>query len=380
MPIKVLHVTTHDEECGIAKYQEQFLEAMKPLSDVINTIFEYSPNRTKVMSSEEFAPVLQQFASQMADYDVLHVQHEFSFYSGSELDQIVSEAKRQGKPVIITVHTALDAGFPTFSLRELRRVRTLFGKTRLSQQLTQTHVVPMKKADLVLTHNSIVSRSLMKRGVKKGRIQQIIMPVPKISFEPKSQLISNRLHKQTGDVIVCTVGFLSENKGMKEAVRALEQLPPNYKLALIGGSHPSGANDAFIQELQQLIKDRRLAKRAFITGYIEDDSELNALIRECEVCVYPYSKQYYAGVTSAALNNALANHKPVIAYPTASIREMNSIMPAVVICDNFDYHELADKLLHTDLTAQAAVSRRYAEAFSYPSEAKNLADIYKQVQ
>jgi glycosyltransferase involved in cell wall biosynthesis len=219
--IKVLHVTTHDEECGIAKYQEQFLVGMKPLKTIVNKVFPYSPNKTKVMTQEELAPVLKEFAEQVAAYDIVHFQHEFSFYSGDELDEMVSEAKHQGKKVLITVHTTLDAGFPTFNLKDLRRIRTLLGKKQLSSRLTKTHVVPMRKADVVFVHNGVVEQSLIKRGVSKRKIQKVTMPVPVVPFDLKSTDITKHLNKTTGDVIYCTVGFLSETKGMKHAVRAL---------------------------------------------------------------------------------------------------------------------------------------------------------------
>lgn len=377
--IKVLHFTTHDEECGIAKYQEQFLVGMRPLKTIKNTIFPYSPNRTKAMSKEQFAPVLKEFAKTMADYDILHIQHEFSFYSGDELDQIVSEAKRQAKKVLVTVHTSLDAGFPKYEFRDLQRVRSLLGKRRLSSRLIKTHVVPIRKADVVFVHNKVVEKSLVKRGVSKKKIHKVTMPVPVVSFDLKTTDITKHLNKKPSDVIYCTVGFLSENKGMKHAVRALQDLPKNYKLAIIGGAHPSGANNAFIEELEALIKEHKLSSRIYTTGYIKDDRKLNALIRECDICVYPYDKKYYAGVTSAALNNSLANFKPPIAYPTESIKEMNAVMPVVTLCRSFEHQALAEKILSIDVATQTEIVKKYAHKFSYDKEAAKFVETYQQI-
>jgi glycosyltransferase involved in cell wall biosynthesis len=377
--IRVLHYTTHDEECGIGKYQEQFLNAMKSIESVENTVFEYSPNLTKVMSEEEFAPVFKQFSKQMKDYDILHVQHEFSFFSKNELDRIVSEAKRQGKKVMVTVHTSMDAGFPDYKLRHLKSLRELVGTKRLKDHQTRTHIVPIQKADLVMVHNSVIADSLIRRGVNKNKIIKTVMPVPVVSFSPKTNLITKHLDKKPKDVIFCTVGFLSETKGMKTAVRALTLLPKNYKLAIIGGAHPSGANNQFIEELKELIHELRMESRVYITGYVKEDDKLNALVRECDICVYPYDKKYYAGVTSAALNNALANYKPAIAYPTESIKEMNSIMPVVVLCKSFDYEELAKEISNIDIEEQGETSKKYATKFSYNKEAINLVGIYKDL-
>jgi glycosyltransferase involved in cell wall biosynthesis len=367
--LKILHITTHDEECGIAKYQQQFLEGMSGLSGLRNTIFPYSPNKTKVMSKAEFA------------HDLLHIQHEFSFYSKDELMAFVRTAKQQGKPVIITVHTSLHAGIPQLDLKLLLKKgpKHFAGTRRLKQYVIDVHVKPLKLADLILVHNSVTGNSLAHYGVEPGRIRKITMPVPELDFKRKSTEVAKHLNPQKGDIVFCTVGFLSENKGMRDAIQALRLLPENYKLAMIGGKHPSGANDAFCNEMSDLIKELGLEKRAYISGYVKEDASLNAMIRECDLCVYPFHVPYYSGVTSASLNNSLANHVPAIAYPTEPILEMNAVQPAVVTCKSFDHRELAREIQGVDLKKQASVAENYARTFAYGNEAKKLAAIYEAV-
>jgi glycosyltransferase involved in cell wall biosynthesis len=377
--LNVLHITTHDEECGIGKYQEQFLKAMKPIKGVKNSIFPYSPNKTKVMTKEEFAPVLKQFAKQLKDHDILHIQHEFSFYSKDELAEFVSEAKRQGKKVIITVHTSLRAGLPEPDVKQLvRKPRTFLGKRRLKRYLIGVHVKPLQKADLVLVHNSVTADSLAHYGVRPARIQKITMPVPELDFSLKAKDVTKHLHRKPGDVIFCTVGFLSEYKGIRDAIEALRLLAPNYKLAMIGGAHPSGANDAFCREMQERIEDLGLEKRAYISGYIKNDAILNAMIRECDLCIYPFEKDYYSGVTSASLNNSLGNYKPAVTYPTKPILEMNAQMPAVVTCKSFQYTDLAHEIQTLDIEKQITVATKYAHRFAYSKQAAKLVTIYEK--
>jgi len=91
--VRVLHYSTHDEDCGIGKYQEQFIQAMAKVGakDVYNEFLPYSPNVTKVMTYDEFTPVLQELRSKLEGFDILHIQHELSFYKHDELG-----ANRQG--------------------------------------------------------------------------------------------------------------------------------------------------------------------------------------------------------------------------------------------------------------------------------------------
>jgi glycosyltransferase involved in cell wall biosynthesis len=379
--IRILHLTTHNEECGIAKYQEQYLRGMKDMEDIENVVFEYSPNQTKNMTSREFAPVLKQFAKQLKSFDILHIQHEFSFYKHDELDGFVSEALKQRKKTLMTIHTSPDAGLPKttaggFGPRSvLHRLRA----KRAKQHFDHVHLKAMRRVDQIIVHNTVTLRSLVKHGVREDRITRITMPVPALSFDLKTTEIKDNLDKKNDDVIYCTVGFLSKNKGMMQAVKALTFLPDNYKLAIIGGAHPSGENNKFYDNLCDLIQKLDLKSRVYITGYVKEDEKLNALIRECDICVYPYDKIYYAGVTSAALNNAIANYKPVIAYPTQSIIDMNEEQPVVKLCDSFNYYELAREVSRIDITEQTELSKKYAAKYGYSTEAPKFLKIYQQL-
>lgn len=93
--IKVLHVTTHDEDCGIAKYQQNYIDSFtKNYPEIENQIFEYSPNKTKTMNEAQFNEALGLFKQQIANYDILHIQHEFGFFQHNELEQYVKFAKK----------------------------------------------------------------------------------------------------------------------------------------------------------------------------------------------------------------------------------------------------------------------------------------------
>ena len=52
--IRILHLSTHDEDCGIGKYQEMFLDAMQIDDSVRNEFFEISPSQIKVMNKKNY--------------------------------------------------------------------------------------------------------------------------------------------------------------------------------------------------------------------------------------------------------------------------------------------------------------------------------------
>ena len=379
--IKVLHYSTHNEDCGIGKYQEQFIDAMSTTStdEVYNEFFGYSPNVTKVMTYDQFTEVLEQLRQKLKKFDILHIQHELSFYKHNELGRIVDVAHEAGKKVIFTVHTAPDAQYKS-PRRNGYGPHSIMGYVRevkAAKEFTNIHITPIQRADLVLVHNTTTRDSLANHGVNKDKIQKITLPVPNISFDVQSTEIKTALNYQFGDVILGSVGFISSTKGIREAVKALTYLPVNYKLALIGGIHPAGGGEVYLDEVCDLIIKEKLKDRVYITGYVDDDSKLNALIRECDACVYPYDRKYYAYVSSAALNNALANHKPAIAYPTKPFVEMND-MGTIAICKSANYYELARYIIDANYDKLSEASMKYAQIYSYPNEARKLIKIYQQ--
>lgn len=380
--IKVLHYSTHNEDCGIGKYQEQFVAAMDQTSPegVYNEFFSYSPNVTKTMSHSEFGVVLGELKQKLQDFDILHVQHELSFYKHDELGRIVNAGHELGKKVMFTVHTAPDAQYKTPERLGYgpRSIAGYIREIRAAREFTEIHIAPIKKADLVIVHNTAIRDNLVKHGIGADIIKVTTLPVPNVSFDETTDEIKNALDYQKGDVLVASVGFISKTKGVKEAVKSLAYLPDNYKLALIGGIHPSGGGEIYLDEVCDLIINLGLKERVYITGFIDDDARLNALIRECDVCVYAYDQKYYKYVSSAALNNSIANHKPAIVYPTRPFIEMNT-EGTIAICKSANYYELARYIIEAEYEKLAAASKEYAETYSYKNESGILARIYENI-
>lgn len=379
--IRVLHLTTHNEECGIARYQEQFIAGMHDAKDIDNVFFDVSPNVSRFMSPQEYATVLNKFEAQLRDFDILHIQHELSFYKHKELESVIGLARRMGKKVIVTIHTALDVEYKRARLKGLNMhgLRAYAAAVKAQKNFERVHIIPLKQADLIVVHNNATRQSLIDLGFKPDCLQQIRMPVPKLSFTNKTDAIKRGLKKKRGDIILCTVGFITRSKGIDQAVRALTELPDNYKLAIIGGLHPKGGDAAYLQEINDYIKEHRLSSRVYITGFIDDDDRHNALIRECDICVYPYDAHYYSYVSSAALSNALANHRAVVAYKTLSLLELNSEIDLITFCEKPDYRELAEAIRTIDVAAKQRLAKNYAERYAYDKEAARFADIYRRL-
>jgi len=379
--VRVLQFSSRSSDnCGVGKYQENFVNVFELMKGEIETkFFDSSPYKTRVMNQAQLDEVIGRLKKELKHYDVLHIQHEFGLYSGTEFAQIVTAAKELGKKVVITVHLSPALAFK-FKPRLGIGPRSILGyvrQKRLHLIFKQRHIYPMREADLLITHNAGATNSLLSYGIEQDHILQVNHPVlPATRPKTTSTEIVDNLSKQEGDIIYSTVGFMHKHKGIEDAVKALKFLPDNYKLAIIGGMQPISDEKNIYNKISDLIDVLNLKDRVYITGYVEDDDRLNALIRETDISVYPYDNTYYGQVSSGALNLAFANERPVIAYPTDSFKESNAEFHQIVITNTPAYYELARELKRIDIAPMLTAEALYAKKYSWPNIAKDLVKKY----
>jgi len=379
--IKVLHLSTHDEDCGVGKYQEMFLDTLSDHEGIENKFFDLSPNQIKVMNDTDLEKTMKQLSQELADYDILHIQHEFSFFYKDEFQRIVDVAQALHKKIIVTLHASPYVAYKPPKLLGLGPHSMVgYAKAiRLKRKFFKNFVAPMKEVDMIVVHNQVTKDSMASLGVDRERIVDLVIPVPAIDHAPKSKEIHDALRVKDKDIVYATVGFLHKFKGIKPAVKALKYLPENYKLAIIGGVHPQADNEAIYDEITDLIDKLGLIDRVYITGFVRSDEKMNALVRECDICVYPYDKTYYSHVSSASLNNAFANHVPIVAYPTESFKEINTHMPALTLTQSCSYYEMAKSLKALNIVEAKKQSKDFAQSMSYPKIAPQIISFYEQL-
>lgn len=379
--IKVLHFSPHAENDGIAKYQEQYLAGMAQDKDLQNTFFGVTPLQFRHQSATEQQATLQQLTSELSNYDLFHVQHEFGLFFEDGFQRLVAAAKASGVKIVVSVHLSPGYAIKRAKLPGLgpRSLVNYLRQVRYEKRMRNWHTVPLNSADLLLVHNDITAQSLVADGAEADKIVKIPHPVYAHDNPEPSKLIAQKLSKKSGDIIYCTVGMLHRYKGIFDAVRALKFLPGNYKLAIIGGMHPLSDDVVIYNKICNLIDQLGLHERVYITGFVKDDHQMNAYIRECDVAVFPYDNGYYGHLSSGSINLALANHMPTIAYPTAGFSELAaSADGGVVLCDTFAYYELARTLQSIDRKAQAEKAKAYADKMAWPKLSRELIKAYKK--
>ena len=377
MPTRILHFGTHGERCGIAKYQQRFLDAMEGRGDVVNEWFDVSPNRLKGASEGEKRVVFAAMRERLAEFDALHVQHEFNFFPEDQFTLACAAAKAAGRKLFVTLHTGpvvvyqpvrLHGFTPREIVRHVRRWRRAAPYLRSFER-------PLRSADLIFVHNRATKEGLLALGIPEARIEQIVLPVPTATWTRVSTEIAETLRSGPDDVVLAMPGFLLPHKGIDQTMRALTLLPARYKLAVLGGETPGG--EGYRKTLEALAEELGIADRIHITGYVEEDARLDALIRECDLCVFPYDRWYYANVSSAALSAAFSNHRPLVAYPVGSFAEINEAAEGTIgVADDATPEALARKILEMDGAPGVERSKAYAERFGYAQVGQRVADRY----
>lgn len=384
-PIRVLHFSsTSKDNCGVGKYQEACLGAIPVSAKVENEFFAISPYQTRGMSSHELDKAMVQLESELKDFDILHIQHEFGLFWQDEVARAVAAAKRAGKKVVFTIH--LSPGFvkelQPVKLRGLgpRSFMTYLRQMRHHRVKMRQHILPMREADLVIVHNEVTKQALQDLGIAADRIKKFSHPVHPVVQQPTTREVDTWLNRQKGDVVLCMVGFLHRYKGTLAAVEALKFLPRNYKLLLAGSVKGDSNESSYEDEVADAIYAYGLQDRVYITGYIADDNHLNSIIRQCDVCVFPYDKVYYSSASSGALGLAFTNSMPIIAYPTESLKEAaKEVEGAIVLCETFSYYEIAREAQRIDLKKQTELSKQYAEKLSWPKMSEQIVSFYQNL-
>lgn len=382
--IRVLHFSSRYEECGVAKYLGHYIKGMASVPEIENEYFEVSPYETYNMKAADLDDMAKELAAKLKNFDILHVQHEFALYAHDSFRKIMDAGNQSGKKLVVTVHISpsLHGGSKKPHLHGLgpHSFVHYIKEYKNHARFIHEYVEPMKQADLALVHNELTAKSLVDLGINESSIRRNVHPVQEYPEPQETNVIKKYLHKQNGDVIYCIIGFFHRHKGVVEAVKALKFLPDNYKLAILGGMKADSDDIGYYDRVCDLIDQIGVRDRVYITGYIPSDDDLNSYIRECDVCVYPFNRTYYAAVSSGSVNLAFFNGMPAVAYPTDAIKELASdANGAIVTTETFAYYELARELQNIDISKQRELSKSYAQKASWSKVSKQLVEIYTEV-
>ena len=385
--LEVAFLSTWRSHCGIASYTANLKGALDA-TGVLSRVEPIDRTRVVYLPRGELHDHFRQLARNMADADVVHLQHEFALYAGgygygvstSVLRAVVDELTRLRKPTVVTLHTEPFA----FSRRDKDLVA--LGHGAYLRALWRTRVAPLFRITglQAVVHTPASRRATVDSGVPADRIEVIRHGVP--SRPRLTEGERHALRSQLGfgpDITVLAVfGFLEAYKGYTTVIESLARLPESYQLVIVGGAHPFSEAPATEAILAELERHPELRDRVALPGFVEAD-ELAAYQEAADICLAPYRRGTPLSA-SGSITWALASGKPVIASALPSFLELRDYIGCLEVVTPDAPRELAqaiERLVHEPDRAQELVfqAHRYCSLHSWEATADAHAQLYQRL-
>ncbi len=250
---KLAIVSSYDEECGAAFYSSRLkhhLEQGGYQVDVkrlpVSLLRINEPYSIRLKGDAEIARI----AKEIADYDAVLLQFEPGLYGSSAKASYrrVRQLLRASKKVIITIH-GFDRGINFSAVRQLLRgqireaIYTIFRASRIKEttkfwryveKASHVQILTFCRADQTLLERLYNIRRIDNFPIAyydREEVQAIRDSIDRDTFLRRYGLDPSKKH-----FAVC--GFLAAYKGHLTAMKALEYLPEDWNLVVLGGEHP----------------------------------------------------------------------------------------------------------------------------------------------
>src|SRR5579863_3951578 len=407
--MKVLHLSTWNERCGIGDFTHSVVEHLSA-AGIDNEVFPLAVSALRYMTSGEVCEEMDRFARMAADYDLVHVQHEFSLFTGSggvfdtllHFCHLLEALQKTQKPVVVTFHSgaalatllpAADAnrrpaesGGATAILGAARRIRLRLAAHKLNK-LWRTRIAPYFSGQRGNFRGVVHTERTRWEMINSGLAPECVSVVPLgCELRDRSILDEDRAAAKVklglfSDSILLTIfGFVAAYKGHLTAIEALKLLPPRYHLAVVGGPHPGNAHDMTLNALLAAWEGQD-PKRLIVTGYVPRET-IDTYFAATDICLAPFQKGNPTG--SASLTWALTSGKPTIASNIAAFAEIQQAAECLQLCTPDAAHELAWHVeqLASNLPLQQKLAQnglRFASLHSRERVIEKLIGTYQEM-
>ena len=363
-------VTTVGDHCGIAVYSRALREAIGDLVDM--TVEPITPGRLTREAADSIAARLNLV-------DVVHVQHEHSFWGGI-LPSTSSYALLRARvrtPVVTTAHTV-------YRYEELlgvdREIRPLYRTAKIMLGLWAPYrrsleITPFLGGHTIV-HTRAAQRLLVQRGARESDVHVIPAGIPEaLPADPVPE--SRRAEWRTGGrTVIAIFGFINQSKGYELALDALAWLPADTMLLIAGGTRVPG-EASYLDGLRSQVADRGLDDRVVITGYL-DQAAVGHVMALSDVVLYPH----VIASGSYSLTMGLAHGRAILAADHPCFAEPRDDARCIELFRSGDRDDLVSKLRaliahpeHRHALEKSALS--YARARSWARAANETLRIYR---
>lgn len=321
-------------------------------------------------------PVIRQIIATLQP-DIVHIQYQTGAYEMRvAINTLPSRLRREranGLRVVTTAHDLL----PPYLFPKAGALRTWYTKRILQQ------------ADAAILTNAAdfhqVEREQWSQQAAFIPIGANVVVAPPDQYD--RDVWRHKFGIQPGQSLFAYFGLLTHTKGIETILEALERFPDTAKLALIGGSGESSADQAYAHALRQRIVTAGLEHRIVLTGHVEP-SEVSGYLLAADAVLLPFvdGYSYRRGSLIAALIHGvpvITTHAPV-GVTQAPLPELRDGQDVLLIAPN-DSEALATAMERVTSDPELALrlgrnGRWLSDTFGWDRIAQQHIDVYTAIR
>ena len=364
-------------QCGIATYTTDLCEAITnayPAADIFALAMNDTPEgyaypervRFELAQNEIVAYRRAADFVNMANADVLCVQHEYGIFGGPSGRHLLALLHNVQVPIVTTLHTILRE--PS---RQQRSV--LVELAQLSDRL-----VTMSERGATFLRDIY--------GVAADKIDVIPHGIPDVPF------LDSSFHKDQfdaeGKIVLLTFGLLSQNKGIEHVIAAMPAIlerHPNVIYIVLGTTHPhvrKHEGERYRLRLQRLARELGVESQVVFYDQFVAQDELMRFIGAADIYITPYLNE--AQIVSGTLAYTIGAGKAIISTPYWYAEEMLADDHGVLVPfqDSAAVAAGVLELLNNDAERHAMRKRAYlrGRTMTWPHVAQRYMETFRRAR
>lgn len=402
--MRVLHLSTWKTACGIADFTENIVTHLADRG-VASEVIPLDVPAQRCMTSAEYCREISRFTTMAADFDLVHVQHEYGLFTGCHggydesnhnFGLVLAGLRAAKRPVIVTFHTAPvlpervtltsslgdklpGSSLPVRLLFKLRMIRATNQIHRDWRTQIASHFGAGPDRFQAVATTPWVRLGLIHSGFDETVVEHVPHGImrrdpPSVRIGPKEA--KARLGLPADSVLLTMFGFVSAYKGHVHAIQALKKLPPKFHLAVVGGAHPN-FNDPTLNTVLEMW-DGEDPSRLIVTGYASRET-IDLYHAATDICLAPTQSEFKSA--SGSICWSLTSGKPTIASRIPVFSQIHAEGDCLLLCTPNAVHELAWLIqrLSNDQSLQRTLAQnalQFADRYRWDRVSDRIREIY----
>ena len=245
---------------------------------------------------------------------VVHIQHEFGIFRNNNLlGKLISDLKRCGFRVAITLHTVLS--------------ESIFDRY-------------YSHADVIIVHSESAASRLYGKGINNVTV------IPHGTYEPiqvgsieSIEFVEQFIRLDPGDILGCSIGFITKDKLQEETLRAVkisQEKVKNLKFLLIG----STGRREYDLEYFPILKSMENDSIKIVNKYLSN-KEVAMVLTACDFSIMNYHQTHHS--VSGSSHLLMAYGVPSISSESRILQDLDSSMSIKV--DGYKIEDISKSII-----------------------------------